>query len=89
MSDDETELLEVEVEQSLEATATDIVAIADQLEATDDELTIEYDGQSVTVPAPSGDVEFELEVEREPEDGGVEHEIELEIEWKHDAETES
>lgn len=77
----ERELLEVEVEQSLEEVAADLETLAGVLADAGDELTVEFGGESTTVPAPSGDVEFEVEVESEEEDDGVEYEIELEIEW--------
>lgn len=88
MSDHEEELLEIEREQSLEKTATDVAAIAEQLEMADDAVTIEYGDESATIPAPIDDVAFELEIEREQEHDGVEYEIEIEIEWEHDSQTE-
>lgn len=74
---DEIELLDVEHDQSLADSIADLRALADGLEDAGEELTIEYGDQSATVPAPTGDVEFELEVERE----GNEYELEIELEW--------
>ena len=79
MSDEE--LIDSEVEQSLEDAVSDLRALTNQLEASGDELTIEYGNESATVPAPTGAVEFEVEIEREVDDDGVEVEVELELEW--------
>lgn len=78
---EEEELLEAEVEQTLEDAVAGLRTIADQLESGGDELTIEYGGTSATIPAPDGPVEFALEIERERDDE-VEIELEVELEWE-------
>ena len=80
------ELLEREVEQSLDEVVSDLRAITNQLEASGDELTIEYGDASATVPAPTDSVEFEVEIEQETSDDAVEIELEFELEWSVPAE---
>lgn len=70
-------LLDAEEYLSTNDVAERLRDIAEQLE-TGDELTVEIAGETVTVPAPDGTIEFEVEVEREHEN---EYELELEIEW--------
>lgn len=78
MSDEE--LLDVEVERSADEVAASLRAIADDLESGDT-VTVDVAGQSVTVDGPADTLEYEVEVEREPADGGDEIEVELELEW--------
>lgn len=75
----ESELLDIEQEQSLEDSAAAMRALAGLLASADDTVTVAYDGEIATVPAPEGDVEFELAVERGSDD---ETELELELSWE-------
>ncbi|EMA39872.1 amphi-Trp domain-containing protein [Halobiforma nitratireducens] len=81
----EEELLETELEQSLEDVVGRLRDLADALE-DGDELTVANEAVSVTVPTPASDdaVEYELELEREREresDELDEFELEIELEW--------
>ena len=75
---DEIELLEVELDQSLEDSAAALRALAGLLETADDELTVAIGGESTTLPATEEDAELELEVTQE----GDEFELEIDIEWE-------
>jgi amphi-Trp domain-containing protein len=75
----ESELLDIEQEQSLEDSAAAMRALAGLLASADETVTVAYGGEIATVPAPEGDVEFELEVERGSDD---ETEVELELSWE-------
>ena len=77
----ESELLDIEQEQSLEDSAAAMRALAGLLASADETVTVAYGGEIATVPAPEGDVEFELEVERGSDDE-TEVELELELSWE-------
>ncbi len=77
----ESELLDIEQEQSLEDSAAAMRALAGLLASADETVTVAYGGEIATVPAPEGDVGFELEVERGSDDE-TEVELELELSWK-------
>lgn len=74
---------EIELETEEDLTRDEI---ADHLEAFaanlrgSDELDVEIGGETVVI-APPETVEFEVEIEDEPEDDGVERSIEFELEW--------
>lgn len=71
--------LEYERDLSREETADYLERFAEGLRDGDEiELTI---GKETTVVNPPEIVEFELEVEDEPEDDGVERSVEFELEW--------
>lgn len=75
------ELIEVESVQSPAEVADVLRSVADALDAGE-ELTVEGGGESVTVAAPTDQLEFEVELEREPGDGGPDElELEFELEW--------
>lgn len=78
MSDEE--LLDYEREQSVEAVVEVLRSVASDLEAGDD-LSIDVRDETVTVPAPEDDLEFELDLERETIREDTEYELELELEW--------
>ena len=81
---------EAELEYEAELTRE---AIADHLEAFAGTLrgggSVEFDvgGRTVVVDPPER-LEFEVEIEDEPESGGVERSIEFELEWMRRAEEE-
>ncbi len=76
----ESELLDIEQEQSLEDSAAAMRALAGLLASADETVTVAYGGEIATVPAPESDVEFELEVERGSDDE-TEVQVELELSW--------
>lgn len=76
----EEDLIEVELHRSPDDVAAALRAIADDLEAGN-QITIEAPDESATVEAPTGDLEYEVELEREPGDEGDEIELEIELEW--------
>jgi amphi-Trp domain-containing protein len=76
----ESELLDIEQEQSLEDSAAAMRALAGLLASADETVTVAYSGEIATVPAPESDVELELEVERGSDDE-TEVQVELELSW--------
>ena len=76
----ESELLDIEQEQSLEDSAAAMRALAGLLASADETVTVAYGGEIATVPAPQSDVGFELEVERGSDDE-TEVQVELELSW--------
>ncbi|MHC3438419.1 amphi-Trp domain-containing protein [Natrialbaceae archaeon A-gly3] len=71
--------LEYERDLSREEIADYLERFADGLRDGDEiELTV---GGETTAVNPPETVEFELEVEDEPEDDGVERSVEFELEW--------
>lgn len=82
MTHHDEELIDEELEQSLDEVVEELRGIVERLEAGGEELTIEYGGESATVPAPTGPVEFEVELERDHEDDEIEVELEVELEWE-------
>ena len=87
MTHHEEELIDIDVEQSLDDVVSDLQAIVESLAAADTEVTIEYAGESGTVPAPTGDVEFEVELEQKHGEDSTEIELELELEWEASGDT--
>ena len=77
MFDDEE--LEFERDRSRDELADFFEEFAEGLRG-DDSLTIEVGERMVTVSPPES-VEFEIEVEDESEDDGVERSLEFELEW--------
>ena len=82
---DEAEL-EYEAELSREAIADHLEAFAHTLRGGG---SVEFDvgGRTVVVDPPER-LEFEVEIEDEPEGGGVERSVEFELEWMRRAEEE-
>lgn len=78
MSDDEIEL-ETEEDLTRDEIADHLEAFAANLRGSD-ELDVEIGGETVVIDPPET-VEFEVEIEDEPEDDGVERSIEFELEW--------
>ncbi|ARS91344.1 amphi-Trp domain-containing protein [Natrarchaeobaculum aegyptiacum] len=76
----EEELIEVELSRSPDDVAAALRAIADDLEEGN-QITIEVSDESATVDPPTGDLEYEVELEREPGNDGDEIELEIELEW--------
>lgn len=77
---EEEDLIEVELHRSPDDVAAALRAIADDLEEGN-QITIEAADESATVDPPTGDLEYEVELEREPGDEGDEIELEIELEW--------
>ena len=76
-----TEESELEYEAILtrDEIAEHLEAFAEQLRGTD-EIEFDVGGRATTINPPER-VEFEVELEDEPEDDGVERSIEFELEW--------
>ena len=75
---EETEV-EYESDLSRDEIADHLVRFADQLRGSD-AIELEVGAETVVVNPPET-VEFELEIEDEPEDEGVERSVEFELEW--------
>ncbi len=76
-------LLAVDAPHSRREMAAAFRAFADEL-ASDQPVTFETFGESLSIDIPET-AAFDVEVEREREDGGTEYEIEFEIEWLESA----
>lgn len=78
MSEDETEI-EFEGDLSREAIADHLETFADGLRGGDP-IDLDLGEHTVSLDPPET-LEFEVEIEDEPEDDGVERSVEFELEW--------
>jgi amphi-Trp domain-containing protein len=80
-------LTKVEDDRSPEEIASYLRGLAADLEE-DEQLTATADEESVTVDLPPEALEFTVELERQPTDGGDDVRFALALEWEEDAEME-